>query len=324
MGFIGSNFVRHLLSENNEIKITVIDKMGLGSNLTNLEAFAESKHYRFIKGDISNLKVVEGLVKESDAVVNFAAETHVDRSISHPEVFLKNNVLGTFKLLEAVRKHKSNAKYVQVSTDEIYGDILEGSFTEIDRLNPSNPYSATKAAADMLCLAYHRTYGLDIKITRCTNNFGPYQFPEKLIPKTVIRAYKYLPIPVYGTGANIRDWIYVLDHCEAVSKVLSEGNPGEIYNISSDEELPNIKVVKEILKILNRKEGLITFVEDRPGHDIRYSLDSSKIRTELGWKPRQKFASALEETIKWYIKNENWWKPLATKIILNPTPWKIK
>jgi len=324
LGFIGSNFIRYMISEHPEIKIINVDKIGLSANPANLKDVEKLENYRFIKGDISNPKVIGQIVREVDAVVNFAAETHVDRSISNPDFFVKSNILGAFTLLEAIRKFKENIKFIQISTDETYGDILEGSHTETDKLNPSNPYSATKASADMLCLAYHRTYGLNVNVTRCTNNFGPNQFPEKLIPKTIIRALKNLPIPVYGTGMNVRDWIYVLDHCAAVSLVLSRGEPGEIYNVSSGEELPNIKVVKEILKLLGKTEDLIKFVEDRPGHDLRYSLDSSKIRSKLGWKPRYTFLPALEKTVKWYVDNESWWRPLATEKVLSPTPWNIK
>ena len=324
LGFIGSNFVRYMLSEDPRVKLVNVDKIGLGANPENLRDIEKSKNYRFVRGDISSPKMIEDVIKEVDAIVNFAAETHVDRSIADPGSFLRSNVFGTFTLLEAIRKFNENVKYVQISTDEIYGDILEGSFSELDRLNPSNPYSATKASADMLCLAYNRTYGLGVEITRCTNNFGPYQFPEKLIPKTIIRAINNLPIPVYGTGTNVRDWIYVLDHCEAVSLVLTEGQPGEIYDISSGNEFPNLETVKKILEILDRPEGLVTFVEDRPGHDVRYSLDSSKIRSELGWKPRHTFSSALEETVNWYAQNESWGRPLATEKVLHPTPWKAE
>jgi len=324
LGFIGNNFVRHMLSEDLEVNIVNVDKIGLGANPESLRDVEKSGNYQLIKGDISDSKLMEVAVKEVDAIVNFAAETHVDRSIADPSSFIRSNVLGTFTLLEAIRKFNEEVKYVQISTDEIYGDIPEGSSGELDRLNPSNPYSATKASADMLCLAYNRTYGLGVSITRCTNNFGPYQFPEKLIPKTIIRAISNLQIPVYGTGTNVRDWIYVLDHCEAVSLVLREGKPGEIYNISSGNEFPNIRTVKKILEILDRPEDLVTFVEDRPGHDVRYSLDSSKIRSELGWKPKHTFTSALEETVNWYVENASWWRPLATKEILSPTPWKIE
>jgi dTDP-glucose 4,6-dehydratase len=232
--------------------------------------------------------------------------------------------MGVFTLLEAIRKNNDSIIYIQISTDEIYGEAIKGSYTETDRLAPSNPYSATKAGADMFCLAYHRTYGLNVKITRCTNNFGPYQFPEKLIPKTIIRAYRDLQVPVYGKGTNVRDWIYVLDHCEAVFRVLDKGKPGEIYNVSSGNEVSNIELVKQILRLLGKKESLITFVEDRPGHDLRYSLNSSKIRAELGWNPKHTFKSALNETVNWYIKNESWWKPLASEEVLSSTPWKAK
>jgi len=323
LGFIGTNFIRYMLSEDPQVEIINIDKMGVGSTPKNLEDLKELANYTFIKGDISNPDLIKSLIKDIDAIVNFAAETHVDRSISNPWSFVQSNVLGTFTLLESIRRHNRSVNFVQISTDEVYGEIHEGSFREFDRLNPSNPYSASKASADMLCLAYYRTYGLNVKITRCTNNFGPYQFPEKLIPKTIIRALKNLQVPVYGTGANVRDWIYVLDHCEAVRLVLEKGQPGEIYNISSGNEIPNIKVVKEILQYLGRDEDLISFVEDRPGHDVRYSLDSSKIRSELGWKPRHSFSSALKETVRWYVENESWWKPLATEKILHPTPWKL-
>jgi dTDP-glucose 4,6-dehydratase len=324
LGFIGGNFVRQVVKEHPEIEVTNVDKLGVGSNPESLRDLQQSSNYVFVKGDISNPRFIYKYVKEADAVVNFAAETHVDRSIADPSPFVKSNVTGVFTLLEAVRKTNSSAVYVQVSTDEVYGDTVEGSYTEQDRLAPSNPYSATKAAADMLCLAYHRTYGLSVKITRCTNNFGPYQFPEKMIPKAVIRAHRNLQVPVYGKGENVRDWIYVLDHCEAVFRVLEKGKPGEIYNVSSGNEVPNIELVRQVLKMLSKKESLVAFVEDRPGHDLRYSLDSTKIRAELGWKPRRTFQSALRETVDWYVKNEQWWKPLATDEVLSPTPWKTK
>jgi len=324
LGFIGSNFIRYSLSKFPEIEIINIDKVGFGANPANLKDLKNVKNYQFVRGDITDQKIVTELIKKVDAVVNFAAESHVDRSIADPSPFINSNILGTFTLLEAVRKFNRDAKYIQISTDEIYGDTLEGSFNEEDRLKPSNPYSASKASADMLCIAYHRTYGLNINITRCTNNFGPCQFPEKLIPKTIIRALRNLPIPVYGTGKNVRDWIYVLDHCEALSLVLERGKLGEIYNISSGNEKTNLQVVREILKLLDRTEDLITFVEDRPGHDLRYSLNSTKIRSELGWKPKHTFSSALEETVKWYVENEWWWKLLATEKVLHPTPWKVR
>jgi dTDP-glucose 4,6-dehydratase len=222
-----------------------------------------------------------------------------------------------------MRRHNPKARFVQISTDEVYGDALRGSFTEESTIRPSSPYSASKAAGDVFVLAYARTYGLEAMITRCTNNYGPYQFPEKLIPKTILRARADLKIPVYGTGMNVRDWIYVIDHCRAVEQVLLRGRKGEIYNISASEEKTNLEVIKTILHIMGKDENLIAFVEDRPGHDLRYSLDSSKLRVELGWSPRQSFADGIEETVNWYLQNESWWKPLMDDRVLHPTPWKL-
>jgi dTDP-glucose 4,6-dehydratase len=324
LGFIGSNFCRYILSKYPEHKIMNIDKIGIGANPASLQDLENEKRYKFIKGDIRNSKLVNKIVKRVDAVVNIAAETHVDRSIADPKPFIQNNAIGTFIILEAVRKHNDKVKLVQVSTDEIYGEIKEGSFKENDASKPSNPYSASKAAADMFVTAYHKTYGLDVAITRCTNNYGPYQIPEKLVPKTIIRALKNLPVPIYGSGKNIRDWIYVRDHCEAIDFVLRKGESGEIYNVSAGNELPNIEIVKKTLDLLDKPEDLITFVEDRPGHDIRYSLDSLKIRSKLGWRPKFSFERALEATVNWYVNNEWWWKPLATEKILHPTPWKLR
>ncbi len=324
LGFIGSNFIRYVLDNYRDIKIINIDKMSYGSNPANLKDYEHDSRYEFVKGDIADVKLMERLVKDVDAIINFAAETHVDRSIADPWPFLRSNVEGVLSILEAMRHKAKNVRLVHVSTDEVYGDILKGSFTEEDRLRPSSPYAATKASADMLVLAYHRTYGLDVIITRSTNNFGPYQFPEKLIPKTIIRAYLGLKIPIYGTGRNVRDWIYVIDHCEALLLVLFKGRSGEIYNISAYNELENIEVVRRILRIMGKDESLIEFVEDRPGHDVRYSIDSTKIRTELGWRPKYKFDEALEYTVQWYLRNEWWWRPLATEEVIHPTPWKLR
>jgi dTDP-glucose 4,6-dehydratase len=320
LGFIGSNFVRYMVEEAgvNIAEIVVIDALKYGSNENNLKDL----DYKFVKGDICDYELTAELVKKTDAIVNFAAETHVDRSISNPYVFIESNVIGTYTILEAMRRVNPGARLVHISTDEVYGDIERGSFKEEDRLKPSSPYSASKASADMLVLAYIRTYGLDAVITRCTNNYGCYQFPEKLIPKAIIRAKMDKKVPIYGNGKNVRDWIYVKDHCEAVNLVLRGGEKGEIYNISSGDERSNLEVVNEILDIMGKKE-LIEFVEDRPGHDIRYSLDSSKMR-RLGWKPRYGFKEGLEETIEWYLENEWWWKPLADERVLHPTPWKLK
>ena len=324
LGFIGSNFCRYIITKHSNYKIVNIDKIGIGANPANLQDLINEKRYEFIKGDIRNSKLANKIIKRVDAAVNIAAETHVDRSITDPEPFIQNNAIGTFVLLEAIRKHNDKVKLVQVSTDEIYGEIKEGSFTENDPPEPSNPYSASKAAADMFAIAYHKTYGLDVSITRCTNNYGPYQVPEKLVPKTIIRALKNLPVPIYGSGKNIRDWIYMQDHCEAIDFVLRKGESGEIYNISAGNELPNIEIVKKILDLLNKPDDLMTFVEDRPGHDVRYSLDSSKIRSKLDWKPKLCFEKALEATVIWYVNNEWWWKTLATEKILHPTPWKLR
>jgi dTDP-glucose 4,6-dehydratase len=322
LGFIGSNFCRFMLKQHSDCELVNVDKIGIGANPANLRDIENDKRYTFIKGDICNPQLLHKIIRDVDAVVNIAAETHVDRSIADPYMFLKNNTVGTFTVLEAVRKHTKNARLVHVSTDEVYGQALEGSFTENTPANPSNPYSASKAAADMLALSYHKTYDLDVSITRCTNNFGPYQLPEKLIPKTIIRALRDLPIPIYGSGTNIRDWIYVQDHCEAVDAVLQDGKAGEVYNVSAGNEVPNIEIAKRILAVLHKPESLITFVEDRPGHDVRYSLDSAKARSLLGWQPKFSFNESLESTIRWYVENERWWTPLATEAILHSTPWK--
>jgi len=323
-GFIGSNFVRYILNKYSDIKVINVDALKYGSNPVNLKDIEDDERYSFISGDIADYELISKLIKDVDIIVNFAAETHVDRSISNPYLFLHSNVIGVFTILEALRKNNPYAKFVHISTDEVYGDILSGSFKEEDRLNPSSPYSASKAAADMFVLAYVRTYGLHAIITRCTNNYGPYQFPEKLIPKTIIRASMDLKIPIYGTGKNVRDWIYVLDHCEAIDLVMQKGEKGETYNISSGEEKTNLEVVKTILDLMGKDGSLIEFVEDRPGHDLRYSLDSSKIRKELGWKPKYDFEEGIRETVKWYLENEWWWKPLADEKTLHPTPWKLK
>jgi dTDP-glucose 4,6-dehydratase len=323
-GFIGNNYIRYLLENHSQIAIINLDRLSTGSNLGSLGDFEHLKHYRFIKGDISDGKLMQKLLREVDSIVNFAAESHVDRSIADPSSFITTNTLGVHSILEAIRKSRNNIRLVQVGTDEEYGEILEGSFNEEGSLKPSSPYAASKAAASMLVHAYHRTYGIDAIITRCTNNFGPYQFPEKLIPKTIIRAKLGLRIPVYGSGRNVRDWIYVEDHCEAIDTVLLHGKAGEVYNVSSGRELDNIEVVSSVLGIMGKPEGLIEYVEDRPGHDVRYSLDSSKIRNQLGWKPRHKFREALAKTVDWYLKNERWWKPLVDEEVLHPTPWKLR
>jgi dTDP-glucose 4,6-dehydratase len=321
MGFIGSNYIRQVLEKGDSSRVTNLDALKYGSNPANL-AGIEDERYAFIEGDISDYSLVSELIKEADAVINFAAETHVDRSISAPEAFLQSNVVGVFTILEALRKENPEARMIQISTDEVYGDISEGSFRETDAIRPSSPYSASKAAADAFVLGYARTYGLDASITRCTNNYGPYQFPEKLIPKAIIRLAKSLRVPLYGTGTNVRDWIYVSDHCRAVEVVLKKGEPGEVYNVSADEEKTNREVAGQILRIMGKDESCLEQVEDRPGHDLRYSLDSSKIRG-LGWKPKKSFEEGLRDTVGWYLKNEDWWRPLADERTLHPAPWKL-
>jgi len=324
LGFIGSNLVRYLLSECPELEISNIDNFSIGANPASLKDLNVSRRYRFIRGDITDTKLIAKIVKGHDAIINCAAETHVDRSIANPQPFLKSNMLGTFTILEALRRNNSKAKMIHVSTDEVYGDILEGSFDENDRPKPSNPYAASKSAADMFALAYHRTYGTEVVITRCTNNFGPYQHAEKLIPKTIIRALHDLPVPLYGSGMQMRDWIYVLDHCEALRRVMEAGRPGEIYNVSTGSEIPNLNIVESILQTIGKPRTLMQFVEDRPGHDMRYSLDSQKLRSETGWAPKYSFQEALEKTVKWYTGNKWWWRRQASRKILDPTPWKRK
>jgi dTDP-glucose 4,6-dehydratase len=323
MGFIGSNFIRHYLERHQEARIVNVDALKAGSNPESLRGIDEER-YTFVEGDISDRRLMADLVEKADAVVNFAAETHVDRSISGPEPFLASNVGGTFSILEALRTRNPGARLVHISTDEVYGDVLSGSFRETDALRPSSPYSASKAASDVFVSAYARTYGLSAMITRCTNNYGPRQFPEKLIPKAIIRANTSLKVPIYGTGENVRDWIFVLDHCRAVEMVLEAGEAGEVYNVSSGEERTNLAVVRALLEILGKGEEAIEFVEDRPGHDVRYSLDSSKIRRELGWRPDWGFREGMEETVRWYVENESWWRPLIDDRVLHPTPWKLE
>ncbi|MGV8117442.1 dTDP-glucose 4,6-dehydratase [Methanothrix soehngenii] len=324
LGFIGSNFIRLMLNRHDDCRILNLDAQGFGSNILNLRDLKDDRRYTFFRGDIADSSLVSSLVEKADLVVNFAAETHVDRSISRPDSFLHSNVNGVFCLLEAIRDHNPSVRYVQISTDEVYGDILRGSSTEDSTLRPSSPYSASKAAGDVFVLAYARTYGLEAMITRCTNNYGPYQFPEKLIPKTIIRAKEGLKIPIYGTGENVRDWIYVTDHCRAVEQVLNRGRRGEIYNISAGEERTNLFIAKFILEMLGKSEDQIEFVEDRPGHDARYSLDSSRIRKELGWRPERSFEEGLQTTVEWYLQNPDWYGPLVNDSVLSATPWRLK
>ncbi len=308
-GFIGSNFVHYLMKKHPDIEVTVLDKLTYAGREENLQDVLSK--IRFIKGDIAKKEDVMKAAKDCEYIVNFAAETHVDRSIVEAGTFVLTDVLGTYNLLETARR-LDITKFEQISTDEVYGHIKEGSFREEDKLNPRNPYSASKAGAELLCRSYFETYGLPVVVTRSSNNYGPYQHPEKLIPKTIIYALENKPIPVYGTGENVRDWIYVEDNCEAIDAVLHKGTEGEAYNIGAQQEMKNIDAVKIILKLSNRSENLISFVKDRPGHDVRYSLNIEKIR-KLGWKPKTKFNDGIKNTVEWYQQNESWWKPVAEK-----------
>lgn len=308
-GFIGSNFVHYVVKKHKNSRVVVLDKLTYAGREENLQDIREK--IVFIRGDITKKEDVEKSVKGCDMIVNFAAETHVDRSIVEAGTFVLTDVHGVYNLLEAARKHDVS-RFEQISTDEVYGHIKTGSFREEDKLRPRNPYSASKAAAELLCQAYSETYGLPTVITRSSNNYGPYQHPEKLVPKTIIYAMLSKPIPVYGTGENVRDWVYVEDNCEAIDLVLQKGKPGEIYNIAAKQELKNLEVVKAILKRVGKTESLITFVKDRPGHDLRYSLDTERIQ-KLGWKPKTEFAEGMRRTVAWYQQNADWWRPIVEK-----------
>jgi len=308
-GFIGSNFVRYLIKKHPDWEIVVLDALTYAGRKENLKDVWDK--ITFVHGDIRKKEDVEKVAKYADAIVNFAAETHVDRSIIEAGSFVLTDVYGTYNLLEACRKFDVK-KFVHISTDEVYGHILEGSFKEEDRLNPRNPYAASKAGADLLCKAYFETYGLPVVITRSTNNYGPYQHPEKFIAKTIIYALLNKKIPIYGSGNQVRDWLFVEDNCEAIELVLEKGKNGEIYNIAGKQEFINIEVVNMILKVMNKPESLIEFVKDRPGHELRYSLDISKIE-KLGWKPKTRFEEGIKKTIEWYVKNKWWWKPIIEK-----------
>ena len=305
LGFIGSNFILNAI-KNTNFEILNIDAEFYGSNHYNLIEVENSQKYSFVKGNITDKKLMENLISECDCVVNFAAESHVDRSILDPTPFVNSNILGTFNILNIIKNQKK--RLVHISTDEVYGTILEGSATEETRFNPSSPYSATKASAELLINSYVKTYGVDAVITRCTNNYGPRQFNEKLIPKTIGLCNENKKIPIYGTGSSIRDWIHVEDHCKAIMLVLQQGISGESYNISSSNEINNLTLVTKILEILKKSTDNIQFVEDRPGEDTRYSLDSTNIQEKLGWKPKINFDEGLETTIQWYISNKDWWK----------------
>lgn len=316
-GFIGSNFVFYMLDKYPEDQIICLDKLTYAGNLETLEGVMENPGFTFVKGDIADREVVYALFEKErpDIVVNFAAESHVDRSVVDPGIFLQTNILGTGVLMDACRKYGIQ-RYHQVSTDEVYGDLPldrpDLFFTEETPIHTSSPYSASKASADLLVQAYHRTFGLPVSISRCSNNYGPYHFPEKLIPLMIANALNDKPLPVYGTGENVRDWLYVTDHCAAIDLIVRKGRVGEVYNIGGHNERTNLQVVKTILKALDKPESLIRFVTDRPGHDMRYAIDPSKIHEELGWLPETPFDEGIQKTIRWYLNNKPWWEHIIS------------
>ena len=316
-GFIGSNFVYLMLEKHKDYKIVCLDLLTYAGNLSTLEEALKNPNFKFVKGDITDRDFVFNLFDQEnfDIVVNFAAESHVDRSIENPDVFLKTNILGTQVLMDACRAH-NNTRFHQVSTDEVYGDLpldrLDLFFTEETHIHTSSPYSASKASADLLVNAYQRTFGLPTTISRCSNNYGPYHFPEKLIPLIISRALNDEKLPVYGTGENVRDWLYVTDHCEAIDLIIHNGRIGEVYNIGGHNERTNLEVVKTILRELGKPESLITYVKDRAGHDMRYAIDPTKIKNELGWEPTTTFDEGIKKTVAWYLNNKAWWENIIS------------
>jgi dTDP-glucose 4,6-dehydratase len=313
-GFIGSNFVRLILAEQPDCLLVNLDKLTYAGNLENLEDFLNHPNHIFVKGDICDGKAVEDIIDKHqiETIINFAAESHVDRSITGPKVFIETNVIGTLTLLQAACDKKIK-KFIQISTDEVYGSLGEtGKFTELTLLSPNSPYSASKASSDHLVAAFGHTFGLNYNITRCSNNYGPYQFPEKMIPLMINNALANKPLPVYGDGLNVRDWIYVEDHCRAIWKVLTDGKTGEVYNIGASSEKTNLEVIRTILKIVGKPESLITFVKDRPGHDRRYAIDSTKTASQLGWQAEVKFEQGMKDTVDWYLKNKKWLAGVTT------------
>ena len=312
-GFIGGNFVHHMVNKYPDYEIVNLDLLTYAGNLETLKPVENKPNYKFYKGDIEHKEFIMDLFEKEkfDIVVNFAAESHVDRSITNPEIFVHSNVLGTVTLLDASRKYGVK-RYHQVSTDEVYGDLPldrpDLFFTETTPLHTSSPYSSSKASADLFVLAYHRTFGLPVTISRCSNNYGPYHFPEKLIPLMISRALADEELPVYGKGENVRDWLHVSDHCQAIDLIIHKGRVGEVYNVGGHNERTNLEVVKTILKALNKPESLIKYVTDRPGHDMRYAIDPTKLETELGWKPQYTFDTGIQQTIQWYLDNKEWWQ----------------
>jgi len=319
LGFIGSNFITKILEEKSDFEVVNVDAQLHGADKRNLSGIENNENYEFVNGNITNKRLMEELISKCDAVVNFAAESFVDRSINDANPFLVSNIRGTFTILDIITKQKK--RMIQISTDEVFGSLIDGTATEQSKLNPSSPYAATKAAAELLANSYSATYGSDVIITRCTNNYGPRQFAEKLIPKTILLASKDRKIPIYGKGTNIRDWIYVDDHCDAVLLTLLNGKSGKSYNISANNEIDNLTVVRKILEIMNKSEDLIDFVEDRPGHDFRYSMDSKKISDELGWRVKSNFDYGLRKTIQWYLDHPDILNNVSSTV-LDSTPWK--
>ena len=312
-GFIGSNFILYLLEKDESIEIVNLDALTYAGNLANLKAVEDNPRYRFVRGDIVDAGLVEKIMADGiGAVINFAAESHVDRSIIDPDAFINTNILGTHVLLDAARKHEVS-RFIQISTDEVYGSLgPKGYFTEETSLDPTSPYSASKTSADLLALACFKTFDLPVMVTRCSNNYGPYQFPEKLIPLFITNALEDKPLPIYGDGKNIRDWLHARDHAAAIETVLKKGAPGEVYNIGGNNERTNLEITEAILTALAKPRDLIRFVADRPGHDRRYAIDSSKIKRELGWEPSYTFDRAMEETVSWYIQNRWWWEEIKS------------
>ena len=319
LGFIGSNFILKLLNETNEFDIINVDAELYGANQKNLDSIKNHKKYEFVKGNITNKRLMEELISKCDAVVNFAAESFVDRSINNADPFLVSNIRGAFTILDIITKQKK--RMIQISTDEVFGSLSTGTADEQTKFNPSSPYAATKAAAELLINSFSVTFNPDVVITRCTNNYGPRQFPEKLIPKTIILAKQGKNIPIYGNGKNLRDWIFVEEHCDAVYEILMNGKSGQTYNISANNEINNLEIVNKILEIMGKSSDLIEFVEDRPGHDQRYSLDSSKIKNEFGWSTKINFEEGLRKTIEWYEQNFSYFESISNEI-LKSTPWK--
>jgi len=319
LGFIGSNFILKLLNETNEFDIINVDAELYGANQKNLDSIKNHKKYEFVKGNITNKRLMEELISKCDAVVNFAAESFVDRSINNADPFLVSNIRGAFTILDIITKQKK--RMIQISTDEVFGSLSTGTADEQTKFNPSSPYAATKAAAELLINSFSVTFNPDVVITRCTNNYGPRQFPEKLIPKTIILAKQGKNIPIYGNGKNLRDWIFVEEHCDAVYETLMNGKSGQTYNISANNEINNLEIVNKILEIMGKSSDLIEFVEDRPGHDQRYSLDSSKIKNEFGWSTKINFEEGLRKTIEWYEQNFSYYESISNEI-LKSTPWK--